>query len=151
MNKDKFAGKVYLELTFWSNVRTTAGTRHLSVLMPCNQEPPPEKKQKQNVTKNSNQYAGPGSFVPAGDHPNSPSESHSRQPSDVLPSYMRTPNHAANLYVAPYENNWNSHMDGLTQELGNFGLSSQTRRRESFPVSFPFSQFFFFQSSSSII
>lgn len=150
MNKDKFAGKVYLELTFWSNVRISAETLHLPVLIPCIQEPPPEKKQKQKVSKNSNQYAGPGSFIPAGD-PNSPSESHSRQASDVLPSYMRTPNHAANLYVAPYENNWNPHIDGLTQELGNFGLSSQTRRRESFPVSFLCSQLFSFRSFSSII
>ena len=57
---------------------------------------------------------------------------HSRQASDVLPSHMRASNSGANLYVAPYERN---QFESLTQEFGEFGLSSQGRRRESFPVS----------------
>lgn len=64
--------------------------------------------------------------------PSSSSMAHSRQASDVLPSHMRASNSGANLYVAPYERN---QFESLTQEFGDFGLSSQTRRRESFPVS----------------
>src|SRR5258705_4837169 len=113
-----------------------------SIDVPFIQEPAPEKKPKRKVTANNNQYAGPGSFIPAGNHSNSPSESHSRQASDVIPSHMRMSNHGANLYVAPYENNWNSQVDGLTQDFSDFRLS-QARRRESFPVSFLVTQIFF--------
>ncbi|KAJ3514566.1 hypothetical protein NLJ89_g2306 [Agrocybe chaxingu] len=121
-NKDKFAGKVYLELTFWSN------------------EPPPEKKVTPKLPKGNKQYAGPGSFVASGDFPaSSPSRqggsrNHGRQNSDVIPSSLRVSGSAANLdlYVAPYERNRNQQMDNLTQEFGDFGFS-QHRRRESFP------------------
>jgi len=105
-----------------------------SIDVPFIQEPAPEKTLKRKVTANNNQYAGPGSFIPAGNHSIPPSESHSRQASDVIPSHMRMSNFGANLYVAPYENNWNPQVDGLTQDFGDFSLS-QTRRRESFPVS----------------
>ncbi|CAA7259512.1 unnamed protein product [Cyclocybe aegerita] len=122
-NKDKFAGKVYLELTFWSN------------------EPPPEKKVTPKPPKSNKQYAGPGSFVASGDFPGSSPrhgapQNHGRQNSDVIPSSLRASGSAANLdlYVAPYERNRNQHMDNLTQEFGDFGFS-QHRRRESFPVS----------------
>ncbi|KAF9535084.1 hypothetical protein CPB83DRAFT_879304 [Crepidotus variabilis] len=111
-NKDKFAGKVYLELTFWSN------------------EPPPEKRTKSKVSKGNKQYAGPGSFVPAGEGTAKP---HSRQPSDVLPSSMRAASLNANLYVAPYEKNTSQSVDNLAQDLSGFGISSEPRRRESFP------------------
>ncbi|PPQ77311.1 hypothetical protein CVT25_010893 [Psilocybe cyanescens] len=121
-SKDKFAGKVYLELTFWSN------------------EPPPEKKITPKPPKNNKQYGGPGSFVPLGDQPGSESRitgtaAYSRQGSDVIPSSLRASSSAANLdlYVAPYERNKNSPLDKLTQEFSEFGVSSQTRRSQTFP------------------
>ncbi|KDR83529.1 hypothetical protein GALMADRAFT_649948 [Galerina marginata CBS 339.88] len=126
-SKDKFAGKVYLELTFWSN------------------EPPPEKKVSQKPPKNNKQYGGPGSFVPSGDaYASSPAsirttsgvyDNHSRQNSDVIPSSLRASSSAANLdlYVPPYERNRNPQLDHLAQEFSEFGVSAQPRRRESFP------------------
>ncbi|TEB35493.1 hypothetical protein FA13DRAFT_1728302 [Coprinellus micaceus] len=92
-NKDKFAGKVYLELTFWSN------------------EPPPEKKVAQKPAKNNKQYGGPGMFIPQGErHPSgSTSLSGGPGPSD--------------LYVAPYEQRpQQSSVDSLAQEFSEFGV-----------------------------
>ncbi|PPQ66287.1 hypothetical protein CVT26_010971, partial [Gymnopilus dilepis] len=123
-HKDKFAGKVYLELTFWSN------------------EPPPQKKATPKPPKNNKQYGGPGTFVPSGDVQSgsvSPGsgiyDSHSRTNSDVIPSSLRASSSAAHLdlYVAPYERNRNHQVDNLAQEFSEFGVSAQ-RRRESFPV-----------------
>ncbi|KAF9057759.1 hypothetical protein BJ165DRAFT_1521110 [Panaeolus papilionaceus] len=111
MYKDKFAGKVYLELTFWSN------------------EPPPEKKTPK-PTKNK-EYVGPGTFVPSGTSPSqAPSSngtySHSRQSSDVLPSSLRASNSRLDLYVAPYERNRNGQVDALSQEFSEFGPTQST-------------------------
>ncbi|PPQ70126.1 hypothetical protein CVT24_003873 [Panaeolus cyanescens] len=110
--KDKFAGKVYLELTFWSN------------------EPPPEKKVTK-PTKNK-EYVGPGTFVPSGTSSSQvPSSngtySHSRQSSDVLPSSLRASNSRLDLYVAPYERQRNNQIDTLTQEFSEFGVSNDDR------------------------
>ncbi|KAF8205143.1 hypothetical protein BJ912DRAFT_940451 [Pholiota molesta] len=123
-NKDKFAGKVYLELTFWSN------------------EPPPEKKVTAKPPKANKQYGGPGSFVPSGELPpgsriasaSAAYNDHARQHSDVIPSSLRASSSAANLdlYVAPYERNRASHVDNLVRDFGEFGVSAG-RRRESFP------------------
>ncbi|GLB33617.1 putative protein kinase C conserved region 2 (CalB) containing protein [Lyophyllum shimeji] len=129
MNKDKFSGKVYLELTFWSN------------------EPPPEKKVTPKPAK-SKQYAGPGSFVPAGESPSGPLDGtshpsrvvstgsvydHSRQNSDSIPSSLRASSSLArlDLYVPPYERNKVSPVDKIANEFGDFGLSDH-HRRESF-------------------
>ncbi|KAF5333108.1 hypothetical protein D9611_002334 [Ephemerocybe angulata] len=73
-NKDKFAGKVYLELTFWSN------------------EPPPEKKVTPKPARNNRQYGGPGSFIPSG-------EARPHPPRSASFSGYGPPD----LYVAPYE------------------------------------------------
>ncbi|KAF8914111.1 hypothetical protein CPB84DRAFT_1758431 [Gymnopilus junonius] len=122
-HKDKFAGKVYLELTFWSN------------------EPAPQKKATSKPPKNNKQYGGPGSFVPSGDLPpgsvspgGSIYESHSRANSDVIPSSLRASSSAAHLdlYVAPYERNRNQQIDYLNQEFSELGVSAQ-KRRESYP------------------
>ncbi|KAF8974387.1 hypothetical protein BDZ97DRAFT_1647414 [Flammula alnicola] len=123
-NKDKFAGKVYLELTFWSN------------------EPAPERKVTPKPPKNNKQYGGPGSFVPSGELPpgsriasaSAAYDNHSRQSSDVIPSVLRASSSAANLnlYVAPYERNHNPPMDSLARDFSEFGVSAP-RRRESFP------------------
>ncbi|KAG6833753.1 hypothetical protein H0H87_001185 [Tephrocybe sp. NHM501043] len=128
MNKDKFSGKVYLELTFWSN------------------EPAPEKKVTPKPAK-SKQYGGPGSFVPSGGEPESglpngashhPSRivsggnqyDHSRQDSDSIPSSLRASSSLAklDLYVPPYERS----VDIIANEFGDLGVSDH-RRRESFP------------------
>ncbi|KAG6832972.1 hypothetical protein H0H92_004856 [Tricholoma furcatifolium] len=127
MNKDKFAGKVYLELTFWSN------------------EPPPEKKITPKPVK-SKQYGGPGSFVPSGkEAPSSLSNGvshqsravstssvyeHPRQISDTIPASLRASSSLAklDLYVPPYERS----IDTTANEFGNLGISEH-RRSESFP------------------
>ncbi|KAG6890915.1 hypothetical protein C0995_000872 [Termitomyces sp. Mi166 len=128
MNKDKFAGKVYLELTFWSN------------------EPPPEKKVAPKPAK-SKQYGGPGSFVPSGDDSTSgpltgashPSRivatgsiyDHSKQSLDNIPSSLRASSSLAklDLYVPPYERS----VDTVANEFRDLGVSDH-RRRESLPV-----------------
>ncbi|KAF9008870.1 hypothetical protein BDQ17DRAFT_1422065 [Cyathus striatus] len=122
-NKDKFAGKVYLELTFWSN------------------EPPPEKKVTPKPSKGNKQYAGPGSFIAAGELPGPPRATgslsridHSRQYSDI-PSSLRASNSFASLdlYVPPYEQRHRATtVDQIAQEFSEFGISSQ-RQMESFP------------------
>lgn len=127
-NKDKFAGKVYLELTFWSNVgvRTCTLGAAPDVFI---QEPPPEKKVAQKPAKNNKQYGGPGMFIPQGErHPaRSTSLSGGPGPSD--------------LYVAPYEQRpQQTSVDSLAQEFSEFGVG---RRRESFPVSVLFPSVWF--------
>ncbi|RDB23223.1 Ingression protein fic1 [Hypsizygus marmoreus] len=132
MNKDKFSGKVYLELTFWSNA------------------PPPEKKVTPKPAKNK-QYGGPGSFVPSGESPSPLSNGgsqpsrivstgsiydHSRQNSDAIPSSLRASSSLAklDLYVPPYEQrNGASPINKVANEFREFGVSDQSRRRESFP------------------
>ncbi|KAJ7699897.1 hypothetical protein B0H17DRAFT_925810 [Mycena rosella] len=135
MNKDKFAGKVYLELTFWSN------------------EPPPEKKVAPQAPKGS-EYSGPGSFissddvrsVPGSGFPSSRVAStssvypHSRQQSDSVPSSLRSSHSLAqlDLYRPPYEQEHRSRgtsFSALTNDFGELGIGDPGRRRESFPVS----------------
>ncbi|KAF9452036.1 hypothetical protein P691DRAFT_276858 [Macrolepiota fuliginosa MF-IS2] len=120
-----FAGKVYLELTFWSNA------------------PPPEKKVTPKPPKANKQYGGPGSFVPSGESPSriGPSGSpygHSRPPSDsaavAVPSSLRASNSLAklDLYVPPYERPGAAVIDQVASEFSDLGISQQSRR-ESFP------------------
>ncbi|KAG6855039.1 hypothetical protein C0991_005968 [Blastosporella zonata] len=132
MNKDKFSGKVYLELTFWSN------------------EPVPEKKVTPKPAKNK-QYGGPGSFVPSvGESPSGPSNGvshpssivstdngydHPRKNSDSIPASLRASSSLAklDLYVPPYERN----IDTIANEFGDLGVSDH-RRRESFSYQAPY-------------
>ncbi|KAI9574954.1 hypothetical protein HD554DRAFT_134913 [Boletus coccyginus] len=93
-NKDKYAGEVYVELTFWSN------------------EPPPEKKSSRKPTISNKNYGGPGSFVPAD---SSASLNESARPTvppapasaayqlDSLPSSLRASGSRPELYAPPYE------------------------------------------------
>ncbi|KAJ7937229.1 hypothetical protein B0H13DRAFT_1852729 [Mycena leptocephala] len=133
MNKDKFAGKVYLELTFWSN------------------EPPPEKKVVPVVPKGNLEYSGPGSFIssddirtiPGSDGRSSRAAStsvydHSRRQSDSVPSTLRASNSLAqlDLYRPPYEQEHRSRVSSfsaLTNDFGELGMGDPGRRRESFP------------------
>ncbi|TFK76097.1 hypothetical protein BDN72DRAFT_831542 [Pluteus cervinus] len=113
MNKEKFAGKVYLELTFFSN------------------EAPPEKKK---VVKSIPGYEGPGSFIPHDSR--NRVDDHSRQTSlDNVPSSLRPSGSLKlDLYVPPYEQRTNgSAIDRLTNDFGELGVMDHSRRRESFP------------------
>ncbi|KAF7352947.1 Ingression protein fic1 [Mycena venus] len=137
MNKDKFAGKVYLELTFWSN------------------EPPPEKKVVPVVPKGNHEYGGQGSFVSSDDPRTAPGfgypssrvvstsdvYAHSRRQSDSGQSTLRSSNSLAqlDLYRPPYEQP-EQHQRGrvasfstLTNDFGELGLGDAGRRRESLP------------------
>ncbi|KAF4574821.1 hypothetical protein EYR36_006171 [Pleurotus pulmonarius] len=127
-HKDKFAGEVYLELTFWSN------------------EPPPEKKPKSKANSASKQYGGPGSFIPAdgpagaqgvpGSRIVSTSVLHDRprQELDAMPASLRASNSLAqlDLYVPPYEHRRPS-PEGLASDFGQLGIMDDARRRESYP------------------
>ncbi|KAI0959752.1 hypothetical protein AcW1_004490 [Taiwanofungus camphoratus] len=147
MNKDKYCGEVYLELTFWSN------------------EPPPVKK----VTPKpkTKQYGGPGSFVPAGESPSHNGfEGHqviSRLPStnsmreelrpENIPLSLRSSSSLAklDLYVPPYETA-RSHrsaagVDSTVNEFAELGIGD-VHRRQSFP---PQQGGYFPRSSSSIV
>lgn len=131
-HKEKFSGKVYLELTFWSNA------------------PPPEKKTIQKHVKNK-QYAGPGTFIPTGEPSVNGSpvpsrivsasslleHSHFRRSPDTLPSLRPSTSLAKlDLYAPPYEQK--SHILGVEKvanEFKEFGVSDHHKRRESFPLS----------------
>ncbi|KAH7887908.1 hypothetical protein F5I97DRAFT_1926317 [Phlebopus sp. FC_14] len=130
MNKDKYSGEVYLELTFWSN------------------EPPPEKKPSRKPTTSSKNYGGPGSFVPASGSSSSlnGSSAHST-PSRVtpsssstevnhlnsLPSSLRASGSRPELYAPPYEQrNRVSPVEHLTSSFAELGVMDH-RRRESYP------------------
>ncbi|KAG2077608.1 hypothetical protein BDR04DRAFT_1088694 [Suillus decipiens] len=128
MNKDKYAGEVYIELTFWSN------------------EPPPVKRiAPKQATGNSN-YGGPGNFVPANGSTSSlnGSSAHST-PSQLsvssnildshLPSTVRSSHSRAELYAPAYEQRNRlspSPADQLANDFGELGVMDP-RRRESFP------------------
>ncbi|KAJ3988096.1 hypothetical protein F5890DRAFT_1550753 [Lentinula detonsa] len=119
--KDRFAGKVYLEMTLYSN------------------EPEPPKKKATSILTNNSEYIGPGVFVEessAGatnrivsasmtqDHNRRQSDSYSLRPSSSLAQL--------DLYQAPYEQNQS--VDSLTRNFGEFGVSNG-RRRETLPSS----------------
>jgi hypothetical protein len=153
MNKEKYCGEVYLELTFWLNVSSSYGL-HVSDLT-VTQEKPPEKKAPKPVLHNR-QYGGPGSFVPTSDLPSSSlSGSGQRPPSsrisstsgfqeathnDSFPESLRQSHSLAklDLYVPPYEkHSYGTHMsaiDRVASDFGELGISDH-RRRDSFPVS----------------
>ncbi|KAJ4472297.1 hypothetical protein J3R30DRAFT_1064333 [Lentinula aciculospora] len=118
--KDRFAGKVYLEMTLYSN------------------EPEPPKKKKAAVYTNNSEYIGPGVFVEeSAEAPNrivsaSVVHDHNRRISD---SYSIRPSSSLaqlDLYQAPYEQNQS--VDSLTRNFGEFGVSNG-RRRETLPSS----------------
>ncbi|OJA17029.1 hypothetical protein AZE42_00558 [Rhizopogon vesiculosus] len=126
MNKDKYAGEVYVELTFWSN------------------EPPPVKRNASKPPTGNSNYGGPGNFVPSNGSTSSlnGSSAHST-PSRLsvsgsnidshLPSTIRSSHSRAELYAPSYEQrNSVSPMDQLAGDFGELGVMDP-RRRESFP------------------
>ncbi|KAJ7904333.1 hypothetical protein B0H14DRAFT_2490938 [Mycena olivaceomarginata] len=134
MNKEKFAGKVYIELTFWSN------------------EPAPEKKVVPVVPKANREYGGQGSFISSDAPPDhgfsssrvvSPNDvyAHSRRVSDSGHSTLRSSNSLAqlDLYRPSYEQQGPHHrsrvasFSTLANDFGELGLGDPSRRRESLP------------------
>ncbi|KAJ7276212.1 hypothetical protein B0H12DRAFT_1084166 [Mycena haematopus] len=133
MNKDKFAGKVYLELTFWSN------------------EAPPEKKVAPAVPQTNKDYGGQGSFISSDAVPDyrlpssrvvstSDVYSHSRRQSDSGQSTLRSSNSLAqlDLYRPAYEQQEPHHrgrvssFSTLTNDFAELGIDPN-RRRETLP------------------
>ncbi|KAI0786377.1 hypothetical protein C8Q75DRAFT_880942 [Abortiporus biennis] len=140
MNKDKYSGEVYLELTFWSS------------------EPAPVKKTTPKP-KTKKSYGGPGTFVPASE---SSTSLHSTQYDglsvssrlssnasissevsrrDAIPSSLRASNSLAkmDLYVPPYETS-RSHQQipsvgSMTSEFAELNVQGTGHRRTSFPPS----------------
>ncbi|KAJ8586190.1 hypothetical protein M405DRAFT_771988 [Rhizopogon salebrosus TDB-379] len=124
MNKDKYAGEVYIELTFWSN------------------EPPPSRKNAPRPITSDSNYGGPGNFVPANGSTSSlnGSSAHSTpsrlsvsstNPDSHLPSIIRSSHSRAELYAPSYEQR-NPVVDQLANDFGELGVMDP-RRRESFP------------------
>lgn len=144
-NKDKYAGEVYLEMTFWSK------------------EKPPAKKKAARPSIANPQYGGPGSFtpstsasvsaneIPAALRPNRETSPTHAQPGDrrsAIPDSLRPSASALgapDLYVSPYnpQHSLGSHgsLGSATEvsapgfdELGRIN-HGYDRRRDSFPVS----------------
>lgn len=151
MNKDKYAGEVYIELTFWSNVCCQfPGPLVLIILWDGVQEPPPVKRLTPKPAAGNSNYGGPGNFVPASGSTSSlnGSSAHST-PSRLsvsgslldshLPSTMRSSHSRAELYAPAYEQRSRlspSPADQLVNDFGELGVMDP-RRRESCPVCFP--------------
>ncbi|KAF9076380.1 hypothetical protein BDP27DRAFT_1284103 [Rhodocollybia butyracea] len=110
--KDRFAGKVYLEMTLYSN------------------EPEPPKKRKATTLPTA-EYIGPGVFIPEGGQSNrivsaSMVQDQSRRQSDSYSSIRPSSSLAQlDLYQAPYEQN--QAVDSLTRSMGEFGISNNRR------------------------
>ncbi|TFL00564.1 hypothetical protein BDV98DRAFT_569216 [Pterulicium gracile] len=130
MYKEKYAGEVYLELTYFSS------------------EHPPEKKKAPNPVSAIPQYGGSGSFVPFDDeegapqngtytalHP-APSRGHFQQPSDPSSSSSRPSSSVAQLgllYAPAYETRPRGYsMENLTNEFGEMGVLGNLR--DNLPV-----------------
>lgn len=145
MHKDKYCGEVYLELTFWSNVRCAYIYLDTRFTDPLYQEAPPDKKSKPKPSKINKQYSGPGTFVPSGDVPASlmtgAGSRSSRMSSNVgltdsMPSSLRASlssisSARLDLYTPPYEQR--SPVDQVANDFGELNMADH-RRRESFPV-----------------
>ncbi|KAI0650007.1 hypothetical protein C8Q79DRAFT_360368 [Trametes meyenii] len=130
MNKDKYCGEVYLELTFWLD------------------EPPPTKKVN---PKPNGQYGGRGTFVPAGDSASSSlSDANSYSVSsrlsasstreeirrENLPPSLRSSSSRLDIYVAPYEStrSHNSSVDGIVNDFAELRVEPGVNRRQSMPA-----------------
>ncbi|KAH9943059.1 uncharacterized protein BXZ73DRAFT_87490 [Epithele typhae] len=129
MNKDKYCGEVYLELTLWFD------------------EPPPVKKATAKPPNNA-QYGGSGTFVPLGESGSAGSSytDLSRMTSsaststtgsrDTLPPSLRSASSQLNVYHAPYESvrSHNSSIDGITNEFAELQVQPGGHRRQSMPA-----------------
>ncbi|KAK7061563.1 ingression protein fic1, partial [Favolaschia claudopus] len=128
MNKDKFAGKVYLELTFWSN------------------EAPPEKKVTPTVPP---EYGGTGSFISSNGPPHADFQTgqangayaHPRRGSDTGQSTLRASNSLAqlDLYRPAYEQQEPQNrgrvasFSTLANDFGELNVGESSRRQSLGP------------------
>lgn len=141
MNKDKYAGEVYVELTFWSNVRRERSGL-ATMLIHHHQEPPPEKKSSRKPPISNKNYGGPGSFVPADSgaslngntRPTAlPAPGSAVYQLDFLPSSLRASGSRPELYAPPYEQR-NVAVDQMTNDLAELGVVDH-RSRDNCAVS----------------
>ncbi|KAH7344582.1 hypothetical protein B0J17DRAFT_635971 [Rhizoctonia solani] len=146
-NKDKYAGEVYLEMTFWSKAK------------------PPAKKKAPRPSTGNPQYGGPGSFTPstsagisaAAPPPsvNSPSEipaflrpNRETSPTASVPDSLKPSSSALgkpDLYISPYssqnsissQNSLPSALEPAAPPFDDFGRLGQNpnHRRDSYPPS----------------
>ncbi|KAJ1311032.1 hypothetical protein OPQ81_009538 [Rhizoctonia solani] len=142
-NKDKYAGEVYLEMTFWSNAK------------------PPAKKKAPRPSTGNPQYGGPGSFTPstsasastAPPPANSPNEipaflrpNRETSPAASVPDSLKPSNSALgkpDLYISPYnsqnslasQNSLPSALEPAGPPYDDFGRMGQNpnHRRDSYP------------------
>ncbi|KAH0839662.1 hypothetical protein J3R83DRAFT_582 [Lanmaoa asiatica] len=143
MNKDKYAGEVYVELTFWSNVRReTSGLA--TMLIHHHQEPPPEKKSSRKPTLSNKNYGGPGSFVPADSSTSlngntrptaRPVRTSAVHQPDSLPPSLRTSGSRPELYAPPYEQrNLASSVEQMANDFAELGVVDHRSRDNSAPL-----------------
>lgn len=143
-NKDKYAGEVYVELTFWSNVRYERNDLEI-ILIHHHQEPPPEKKSSRKPTISNKNYGGPGSFVPADSNASLSGSARPTAPPapvdaayqlDSLPSSLRASGSRPELYAPPYEQrNVASPVDQMANGFAELGVMDHHRSRDSYAVS----------------
>lgn len=126
LNKDKYSGEVYLELTFWSN------------------EPRPEKKATPKHATVNKQYGGPGVFVPSEGSPGHFQERsgsfQDRRRRDSVPSPLLPSNSSMglDLYNPDYEHTVRARaprgasVEQLVNDMGEL-MVSDSRRRDTFP------------------
>ncbi|KAI0003017.1 hypothetical protein BJV74DRAFT_814888 [Russula compacta] len=129
VNKDKYSGEVYLELTFWSN------------------EPRPKKKSMPKLGKVNKQYGGPGVFVPSEESPGHRQQgsgsSYDEDRRDSIPSSILPSNSSMglDLYKPEYEKTVRGHtqhstsMERLVNDMGEL-VVLDSRRRDTFPPGF---------------
>ncbi|KAI9466780.1 hypothetical protein BJY52DRAFT_1111136 [Lactarius psammicola] len=126
LNKDKYSGEVYLELTFWSN------------------EPRPEKKATPKLAMVNKQYGGPGVFIPSEEAPGHFQQRsgsfQDRSRRDSVPSLLSSNSSMGlDLYKPDYEQTVRARaprgasMEQLVNDMGEL-MVSDPRRRDTFPV-----------------
>ncbi|CAE7111618.1 unnamed protein product [Rhizoctonia solani] len=144
-NKDKYAGEVYLEMTFWSNAKA------------------PAKKKAPRPSIGNPHYGGPGSFTPSGSVNGNPTASSPPAKTSVeIPAFLR-PNRETSptaslpdslkpsssalgkpeLYISPYnsqnsiasQNSLPSALEPAGPPYDDFGRLGQNpnHRRDSYP------------------
>lgn len=126
LNKDKYSGEVYLELTFWSN------------------EPRPEKKATPKLAMVNKQYGGPGVFVPSEEAPghlqqrSGSFQDRGRRDSVSSPLLPSNSSMGLDLYKPDYEQTVRARaprgasMEQLVNDMGEL-VVSDPRRRDTFP------------------
>lgn len=137
MNKDKYAGEVYVELTFWSNVRRERSSL-TTMLIYHYQEPPPEKKSSRKPTISNKNYGGPGSFVAADGGTTLDGNTHPTAPPvpagavfqlNSLPSSLRVSGSRPELYAPPYEQrNVTSSVEQMANDFAELGVVDHRSR-----------------------